>query len=77
MNQKLYIKTQLNELLYQALKTELGGLKIYAAALSSAQNEDLNDSWQAYLEQTRIQEQVLLKVFAELELNPDRETPEL
>ncbi|SDU22995.1 hypothetical protein [Halopseudomonas salegens] len=74
MNKKLYMETQLHELLYQGLKTELGGLKIYAAALSHAQDESLGYSWQNYLEQTRSQEQVLLKVFAELGLNPDRLT---
>lgn len=42
MKKKPYIKKQLHELLYQALETERGGIKIYEAALSCAQNEDLS-----------------------------------
>ncbi len=75
MRNKPYIKKQLHELLYQALKTERGGIKIYETALSCAQNKDLKDEWEEYLEQTRTHEQVLLKVFKELGLNPDTATP--
>ncbi|PMR70087.1 hypothetical protein [Halomonas heilongjiangensis] len=75
MKKKPYIKKQLHELLYQALETERGGIKIYEAALSCAQNEDLKGEWEEYLEQTRTHEQVLLKVFEELRLNPDTVTP--
>ncbi len=75
MKDKPYIKKQLHELLYQALETERGGIKIYEAALSCAQNEDLKGEWEEYLEQTRTHEQVLLKVFEELGLNPDTVTP--
>lgn len=75
MKKKPYIKKQLHELLYQALETERGGIKIYEAALSCAHNEDLKGEWEEYLEQTRTHEQVLLKVFEELGLNPDTVTP--
>lgn len=75
MKKKPYIKTQLYELLYQALETERGGITIYKTALSCAQNRDLKGEWEEYLEQTRNHEQVLLKVFEELELNPDTVTP--
>lgn len=75
MKKKPYVKKQLHELLYQALETERGGIKIYEAALSCAQNKDLKEEWQEYLEQTRTHEQVLLKVFEELGLNPDTVTP--
>lgn len=60
MKKKPYTKKQLHELLYQALETERGGIKIYEAALSCAQNEDLKGEWKEYLEQTRTHEQVLL-----------------
>jgi hypothetical protein len=40
VNKKPYIKKQLHELLYQALETERGGIKIYETALSCAQNKD-------------------------------------
>ena len=32
---------QVEELLYQALETELGGVKVYEMAISCAVNEDL------------------------------------
>lgn len=75
MKNKPYIKKQLHELLYQALETERGGIKIYETALSCALNEDLKSEWTEYLEQTRTHEQVLLQVFSELGLSPDTTSP--
>lgn len=75
MNKKPIIKKQLHELLFQALETERGGTKIYKTALSCVLNEELKGEWEEYLEQTRTHEQVLLKVFEELGLNPDTVTP--
>jgi hypothetical protein len=34
---------QLNELLLQALETEMGGVKVYQAALNCVVNEDLKN----------------------------------
>lgn len=75
MEKKPYGKKQLHELLYQALETERGGMKIYEIALSCAQNKDLKGEWEEYLEQTRNHEQILLKVFKELGLDPETVTP--
>ncbi len=75
MKKNPYDKKQLHELLYQALETERGGVKIYETALSCVQNKDLKGEWEEYLEQTRTHEQVLLKVFNELGLNPETATP--
>lgn len=75
VEKRLYSKKQLHELLYQALETERSSMKIYEAALSCAQNEDLKCEWEEYLEQTRNHEQVLLTVFEELALDPDTVTP--
>lgn len=75
MNKQPYIKKQLHELLYQALETERGGIKIYQTALSCAQNKDLKSEWQNYLEQTHTHEQQLLTVFKQLGLDPDAVTP--
>jgi rubrerythrin len=75
MKKNPYIKKQLHELLYQALETERGGIKIYETALLCAQNKDLKVEWEEYLEQTRTHEQVLLEVFDELGLNPETVTP--
>ncbi len=62
-------------MLYQALETERGGIKIYETALSCAQNKDLKSEWKEYLEQTRTHEEVLLKVFEELGLNLETTSP--
>jgi rubrerythrin len=66
---------QINELLYQALETEIGGQKVYESAISCAQNPDLKKEWEEYLEQTRTHEQVLRRAFDALSLDPDTETP--
>ncbi|MEX1214604.1 hypothetical protein [Saccharospirillum sp.] len=75
MEKKSYDKKQLHELLYQALETERGGIKIYETALTCVQNKDLKGEWEEYLEQTRTHEQILLKVFKELGLKPETASP--
>lgn len=75
MKKYQYNKKQLHELLYQALETERGGIKIYETALLCAQNKDLKGEWEEYLEETRTHEEVLLTVFGELELDPETMTP--
>lgn len=74
-SKKPYIKKQLQELLFQALETERGGIKIYEAALICALNKNLKNEWDEYLEQTRTHERVLLTVFEEMGLNPDTKSP--
>lgn len=68
-------ESQLHELLYQALETELGGIEIYQTALDCAINDDLREEWEEYLDQTKNHRQVLLNVFERLGLDPDKETP--
>ncbi len=46
-------RKQLEELLYQSLETERGGVRIYEKAVQCAQNDDLKKEWGEYLEQTR------------------------
>lgn len=70
-----YDNAALQELLYQALETEIGGIEVYTSALEVAQNEDLRKEWSEYLEQTRCHRQILLDVFAALGLDPDVRTP--
>ena len=48
---------QMNELLYQALETEAGGVQVYETAIRCAVNADLKQEWEKYLEQTRDHEQ--------------------
>ena len=64
-----------HELLYQALETERGGIKIYTAALKAAINPDLKKEWGEYLGETRTHERVLTAVFQELGLDTEKMTP--
>jgi hypothetical protein len=66
---------QFNELLYQALETERGGVQIYETAIQCAVNEELKSEWEEYLEQTRNHERILLEVFQQLGLDPVTESP--
>ena len=68
-------KEQLTELLYQALETEQGGIKIYESAVACAQNDDLTKEWEKYLDQTRNHEVVMLRVLDGFGLDPSTETP--
>src|ERR671925_2270066 len=65
----------LNELLYQALETELGGVQVYTTALRCVQNEELKEEWEEYLEQTENHVQILRSVFERIGLDPEAETP--
>jgi hypothetical protein len=66
---------QRDELLYQALETELGGVQVYMTAVNCAVNDDLKKEWQEYLEQTKHHVDVVKSVFATLGLDPKTETP--
>src|SRR4029453_5317004 len=65
----------LAELMYQALETELGGVQVYTTALKCAENEDLKEEWEEYLEQTKNHVQIVQNVLTRLGLNPKEETP--
>lgn len=75
MARKAHDQKQLQELLYQALETELGGIEVYEAAIQCAVNPDLKKEWQEYLEETRTHRKVLLEVFEALGMDPDVRTP--
>ena len=66
---------QLNELLYQALETELGGVEIYTTALRCVENDDLKEEWEEYLEQTRNHVRVVQEAMEAIGLDADKETP--
>ena len=65
---------QVNELLYQALETEIGGVQVYENAVKCAINEDLKKEWTKYLEETRKHVQIVQHVFEGLGLDPSTET---
>ncbi len=68
-------KEQRNELLLQALETELGGVQIYTTAIECAVNDDLKKEWEEYLEQTTHHVEVVKGVFDTLGLDKSQETP--
>lgn len=66
---------QIHELLYQALETELGGEQVYKTALRCAVNDDLKEEWQSYLDETLTHQQILQRVFEQLDLDTSKQTP--
>jgi rubrerythrin len=66
---------QLNQLLYEALETEMGGVKVYETAIRCAVNQDLKEEWEEYHEQTQKHEQIVRELFDKLGLDPEKETP--
>jgi rubrerythrin len=68
-------RAQLDELLFQALETEHGGIAVYETAIKCAVNEDLRSEWEEYLDQTRRHEQVMTDLLDGLGLDPATETP--
>ena len=66
---------QVNELMYQALETELGGVQIYTTAIQCVINEDLKEEWEKYLEQTQNHVQIVTEAIEALGMDPNTETP--
>ena len=66
---------QLNELLYQALETELGGVQVYTTALGCVVNEELKEEWEKYLDQTRNHVEIVQNTMTTLGLDLEKETP--
>jgi hypothetical protein len=66
---------KVNELLLEALETELGGVQVYETAIRCAMNEDLKEEWQKYLEQTKTHVSRLQNVCTELDIDANEETP--
>lgn len=73
--QRKFNDDQVHELLYQALETERGGIKLYTTAIRAAANDDLRKEWEGYLSETRTHESVLTHVFTELGLDPETPSP--
>jgi ferritin-like metal-binding protein YciE len=66
---------QVDELLYQALETELGGVQIYKTAIRCAVNAELKEEWQKYLSETENHVVIVNQIFTDLSLDPSTETP--
>ncbi|HEV8186645.1 MAG TPA: hypothetical protein VGP83_02780 [Pyrinomonadaceae bacterium] len=66
---------QVTELLYQALETEIGGVQVYTTAIRCAENDDLKEEWEKYLEQTKTHVTIMEDVLTKLDLDINEETP--
>ncbi|MFO7549274.1 MAG: hypothetical protein R6X29_10465 [Acidimicrobiia bacterium] len=66
--------SQVDELLYQALETELGGVQVYRKAIECAVNEDLHTEWTGYLEETEEHVRIVEGVFDALDLDTSTRT---
>ncbi len=66
---------QIEDLLYQALETEMGGVQIYTLAIQCAKNGDLKKEWKEYLEQTKRHVEIVREVFEVAGLDPEATTP--
>jgi rubrerythrin len=66
---------QLNQLLYEALETEMGGVQVYKTALRCAVNQELKQEWNEYLEQTERHVEIVREVCQKFGLDPNAETP--
>ncbi len=66
---------QVHELMYQALETELGGVEIYRNAVACAQNDELREEWQEYLEQTERHVEVIRAACEAMGLDPEQDSP--
>lgn len=68
-------REQIEELLYQALETEMGGVSVYKNAIACAQEDELREEWEKYHGQTQNHVRVLKTVFETFGLDPEKETP--
>jgi rubrerythrin len=67
-------REQVDELLYQAMETELGGVQIYRKAIECAVDDGLRAEWEKYLAETENHVRIVEQVFAELDLDPEVQT---
>src|SRR4051812_9224938 len=66
---------QVEELILQSLEHELGGVKVYEAAVACARNPELKAEWQKYLEETQTHVTSLTDVCSVCGIDASRETP--
>jgi rubrerythrin len=66
---------QIKELILQSLEHELGGVKLYTAAVEVAQNEGLKQEWTHFLDETRNHVRVLETVARKLGFDPEESSP--
>lgn len=67
-------EAQVEELLYQALETEIGGVEIYQMAIRCAVNEGLKKEWEKYLSETENHVRIVKQMFDDLDMDESKET---
>ncbi len=65
------IHASVEEFFAQALATEIGGAEIYKAAIECAQNEELREEWEKYLEETEEHIALYTKVIQANGMDPE------
>lgn len=68
-------RAKFEDLLFEALETEIGGVSVYQTAITCAQLDELKEEWQKYLDETKTHVELLQEAFKTLGLDPDKETP--
>jgi rubrerythrin len=66
---------QVEGLVLQSLEHEMGGVKVYTAALTCVVNADLKKEWEKYLAETRTHVTALEKVCEAMDIDAKQETP--
>ena len=69
------MNTQLEELVFQSLEHELGGVEVYTTAVECAVNADLKEEWTKYLAQTKEHTRKVQKLCEGLGIDPAKEVP--
>ncbi|MGP1629493.1 MAG: hypothetical protein ACTS5V_06100 [Giesbergeria sp.] len=75
MTKAKYDRAQLEDLVLQMMETELGGEKIYRAAIATAVNADLKEEWEGYLQETLHHQAVVRGLCSALGLKHDQQSP--
>lgn len=65
---------QIEELILQSLEHEIGGVKVYSAALQCVKNSELKGEWEKYREQTRTHVKELETVCDAMKIDGKQET---
>jgi rubrerythrin len=68
-------EAQIQELVLQSLEHELGGVKVYAAAVGCAVHPELKKEWEKYGAETRTHVEKLEALCHALGIDPAKETP--
>jgi rubrerythrin len=66
---------ELKKFLLESLEHEMGGVKVYEAALKCAQNDELRDEWERYHSETETHVRILHDVCSAMKIDPQEQSP--